>query len=126
MRPRHAGLGLAKSARAPYADTMMSPVVSSRLALIPLLGLTIFFPFLQDAFPFFAHGDGVRELVCVLELAFLVSALFERDLCLPEPLSFSKAIRWTLAIWIVWSVTATLLSEHGARALVRQLSLIHI
>ena len=56
----------------------------------------------------------------MLELAFLASALCERDLCLPEPLSFSKAIRWTLAIWIVWSVAATLLSEHGARALVRQ------
>jgi O-antigen ligase len=120
MFPRDPSLGLAKSAPAPYADIMISQVVSSRLALIPLLGLTLFFPFLQDAFPFFAHGDGVRELVCVLELAFLASALFERDLCLPEPLSFSKTIRWTLGIWIVWSVAATLLSEHGARALVRQ------
>ena len=53
MLPRHAGLGLAKSARAAYADTMMSPVVSSRLALIPLLGLTIFFPFLQGRLPVF-------------------------------------------------------------------------
>ena len=99
---------------------MFRQVMSSRLALLPLLGLTTFFPFLRLSSPFFAFGDGARELVCLLELAFLVCALFDRKLRLPDPLDFPKAIRWALGVWIAWSIGATLLSDHGARALVRQ------
>ena len=99
---------------------MFRQVVSSRLALVPLLGLTAFFPFLRISSPFFAFGDGARELACLLELSFLACALFDRNLRLPTPVGFPTATRWALGVWIAWSIGATLLSDHGARALVRQ------
>lgn len=99
---------------------MSSRVTSSRLPLVPLFGLTVFFPFLRDASPFFAHGEGARELVFLLELAFLACALADPKLRLPNPFAFERLIRWPLGIWIAWALLATLLSEHSARAWVRQ------
>jgi len=112
--------GLADSAHGPYAGGMFRQVVSERLSLIPLLGLTLFFPFLSLSSPFFEGGDGARELVAGLELAFVVLALFDHELRLPNPLRFSRVLRWALFIWVLWALAATVFSEHSARALVRQ------
>ena len=96
------------------------------LAWIPLLALVVFFPVLRGDSRVFGSSTSVRVLCALFEVAVILAILLSRGLRVPR-FTGRPWIRRGILFWLVWSLAATLASDHLAAAFVRQSEwLLHI